>query len=138
MRDGERGDYISFPDGGMIATEPGGSGMNKQTVAEGFRDLVENDRDGRQLAENICHEAGNAIGPGKDRERSHGPMESSFLIAANLWTAYLGFDVTPGDVAACMAMLKYSRIKTGDPTRKDHYVDIAGYAGLQGALANAK
>jgi hypothetical protein len=113
MNDGERGEYVK---------------LNTPDVVNG----------GRHLAANICSEAANAIGPGQEREQTHGKMEESFQVAAGLWSAYLRTTIRPEDVAACMGLLKFSRIATGDATRKDHYVDIAGYAGLQGALANAK
>jgi hypothetical protein len=89
---------------------------------------------GRQIAANICIEAGEAIGPGGDRENTHGPMEKSFEIAAHLISPIVGVEVTPGQVAGIMVQLKISRIITGDEKHIDHYKDIAGYAGLWGAL----
>lgn len=142
--------YISFPDGGMIASnvgqdKPGGLSMKEEYAKDVIREEYAKDTgrvvmefdDGRVQAANICTEAAEAIGPGKDREQSHGKMGDSFRVAAELWSAYLQHPISPEDVAACMAMLKYSRVRTGDPKRRDHYIDIAGYAGLQGALANA-
>lgn len=90
---------------------------------------------GRQLAADICREASEAIGPGKAREKTHGRMETSFQTAANMISDYLHHPVTAPQVAGIMIMLKMSRIATGDAAHKDHYTDIAGYAGLMGALA---
>lgn len=95
-------------------------------------------REGRELAAMICSSASKAIAPNAEREATHGPMEASFGKCAELWSAYLGYDISPSDVAALLAMLKFSRIKTGNSGHLDHYIDIAGYAGLMGALNGAR
>lgn len=62
----------------------------------------------------------------KDRADTYGDMESNFDDIAALWTAYLGFNVEPRDVANMMVLLKVARNKT--PGHRDNWVDIAGYA----------
>lgn len=56
-----------------------------------------------------------------------GAPENSFKRIAELWTAYLGYDVAPHDVAALMALLKLARIKRA-PDDRDSWLDLAGYA----------
>lgn len=90
--------------------------------------------DPRSYAEQVCNKAARAIAPSEERERTHGSIEYSFNVAANLMTSMLGVPITPAQVAGIMICLKLSRIATGDPSHEDHYVDIAGYAGLMAAL----
>lgn len=60
------------------------------------------------------------------REEDYGSPEDNFAVIAALWTAYIGTDVTPKDVAMMMALLKIARAKAG--SKPDTYVDLAGYA----------
>ena len=69
------------------------------------------------------------------RGSTHGPIERGFETAAALWSAYLGFAVSPSQVAQCMVLLKIARSKHGAPNHRDHYVDGAGYSALAGELA---
>lgn len=62
-----------------------------------------------------------------ERQDQYGTPENNFAIIANLWSTYIGCDITAGDVAMMMALLKIARIKTGVGT-DDSYVDLAGYA----------
>lgn len=62
-----------------------------------------------------------------ERQDQYGTPENNFAKIASLWTAYLGFDVDPVDVAMMMALLKIARVKTGTAT-DDSFVDLAGYA----------
>lgn len=63
-----------------------------------------------------------------------GAPEDSFKVIAAMWSAYLGHEVTPHDVAACMALLKVARIKTS-PGDRDSWLDLAGYAACGSACA---
>lgn len=67
------------------------------------------------------------------REQDYGSPEDNFTIIAQLWTAYLGYVVTPTDVAMMMILLKAARIKNGGGTG-DSFVDIAGYAACGGEI----
>lgn len=62
-----------------------------------------------------------------DRNNAYGPPSQDFARTAQMWSAYLGVPVEARDVAAMMAMLKLSRIRWS-PERRDHWVDLAGYA----------
>ena len=68
------------------------------------------------------------------RQQTHGEKERSFADAAALWSAYKGVDFSPRDVAEMMILLKIARAKSGTPI-PDHFIDMAGYAGLAGEMA---
>lgn len=61
------------------------------------------------------------------REQDYGSPERNFSIIAELWSSYLGVEVTPLDVSMMMCLLKISRIKSGGGTG-DSFADLAGYA----------
>lgn len=61
------------------------------------------------------------------REQEYGKPEDNFGFIANLWTAYLGNEVTSLDVTNMMVLFKIARTKTGRGN-DDSFVDIAGYA----------
>lgn len=76
------------------------------------------------------------------RQQTHGQKERSFETIAAFWNTYLrrrgitNARLLEGvDVAAMMMLLKLSRAIEGDVTEPDHFVDLAGYAGLAGELA---
>jgi len=62
-------------------------------------------------------------------KQGYGEGGNGLPVVAQMWSAYLGRDIRPADVAAMMIMLKISRIQNS-PEREDHWVDICGYAGL--------
>lgn len=70
-----------------------------------------------------------------DREKTHGPKLQNHMNIAALWSAYLGREVTPHDVAMLMILLKVARTKAGS-FNEDDYIDIAGYAGVAGEIAS--
>lgn len=61
-----------------------------------------------------------------DRNAQYGDPKQDFARTAQMWSAYLGIEVAPHDVAAMMGLLKISRIRWS-PNKKDHWVDGAGY-----------
>lgn len=63
-----------------------------------------------------------------ERNNQYGEPTQDFTRTARMWSAYLGIDVKPHDVAALMALLKLSRI-AWQPEKRDSWVDLAGYAG---------
>lgn len=63
-----------------------------------------------------------------ERNNQYGEPTQDFTRTARMWSAYLGIDVKPHDVAALMALLKLSRI-AWQPDKRDSWVDLAGYAG---------
>ena len=68
-----------------------------------------------------------------DRDKQYGRPENNFALIADLWSAYLGQEVTNIDVAMMMTMLKIARIKTGYYV-EDSYIDGCGYMALAGEL----
>lgn len=62
-----------------------------------------------------------------DRNAQYGDPRQDFQRTAAMWSAYLGVQVEPHDVAAMMALLKVSRIRWS-PQKLDSWVDLAGYA----------
>lgn len=69
-----------------------------------------------------------------DRTQTYGPPEDSFGRIAELWSVYLGTQVTAGNVAAMMILLKVAR--GGD--HLDNWVDIAGYAACGAEICTRK
>lgn len=70
-----------------------------------------------------------------DRENEYGSPEDNFETIAEMWTAYMHWEVefTQVDVAMMMALLKVARVATGTAT-DDSFVDIAGYAACAAEL----
>ena len=69
-----------------------------------------------------------------DRNNQYGDPNGDFESIARMWNAYLArmtnnapIMLEPWDVAAMMALLKISRI-AWSADKKDHWVDLAGYA----------
>lgn len=82
------------------------------------------------------------------REQDYGTPENNFATIGRLWWTYIQAAhpqlatsrealITPGDVAAMMALLKIARIATGTGTA-DSFVDLAGYAACAGELVTEK
>lgn len=69
-----------------------------------------------------------------DRHEKHGEASENLGNIGALWSFYLGTPISAKQVAMMMVLLKVARTKTGAPT-SDNYVDMAGYAGLAGALS---
>lgn len=85
----------------------------------------------RPDADSILRAAQHAV---EDRGKTHGDMHKVFQHTARLWSADLGVEVTPEQVAWCMVLLKRARAANGT-FNGDDYVDSAGYSGVAGALA---
>jgi len=73
---------------------------------------------------NILEEANDTVG---QRAEEYGPPTENFRCIADMWSGYLGIEVTPYDYAMLMQLAKIGRTKTGGPDRDTH-VDIPGYA----------
>jgi hypothetical protein len=62
-----------------------------------------------------------------DRNTSYDEPFVNFQIIARLWSEYLGANISVHDVAVLNILQKVSRIMAS-PDKRDHWVDIAGYA----------
>ena len=67
-----------------------------------------------------------------DREQHYGTPQENFARIAQGWSVLLEADVTPEQVALCMAWLKMARLVHGP--HEDSYVDAAAYMALAGEL----
>lgn len=71
----------------------------------------------------------------QNREQEYGAMENNFAMIADMWSVYLGVEITPVDVAMMMNLLKTARIKTGT-FKEDSFVDACGYIACAAELAS--
>lgn len=86
--------------------------------------------------ESVCEEAQRLVRG--DRQEHYGDPTDNFRRIAELWTAYLGRDLSKPidvqDVCAMMILLKQARMRTGGCYHRDSAVDTCGYALLQEIL----
>ena len=69
----------------------------------------------------------------KDRQKIYGDPKTNHCRIADLWTIYLGNEVTPQQVAICMALVKIARLMETETA--DSFVDLAAYAAIAGEIA---
>lgn len=74
--------------------------------------------------EDVLHEAYRITTT--DRNNTYGPPEQDFERTAKIWSALLGIEIKPKQVAMCMIALKLSRLCWSDT--KDSLIDAAGYS----------
>jgi len=70
------------------------------------------------------------------RNADYGHPLEDFTRIATMWSALLGVDIEPEQVAYCMCCVKLSR-QTNKPKR-DNLVDLAGYARTAEMVLDAK
>lgn len=68
-----------------------------------------------------------------ERQGTYGTAEDSFAVISQLWTAYLGKDLSSADVANMMILMKVARNASG-VYKDDNWIDICGYAALGGEI----
>jgi hypothetical protein len=68
------------------------------------------------------------------RAKDYGDAAENFQRIADLWRPVLGADVTPEQVALCLAQLKIARL-ISSPAHEDSWVDACGYLALGGEIA---
>ena len=68
-----------------------------------------------------------------DRNNQYGEPEDSFKTIADLWTGYLGTEISAKDVAAMMVLFKMARVRTG-AGKSDNWIDAAGYCACGGEI----
>lgn len=61
------------------------------------------------------------------RNQDYGPPQEDFEKQARMWSVILGIEVKPHQIAMCMMASKLCRA-TVSPEKRDHWVDLAGYA----------
>ena len=84
------------------------------------------------LREDVLDEAKQIITV--DRNATHGAAENTFEKISELWSPYLGWPVSPTQVAVMMALLKIAR-QSGNSRHQDNYIDGVGYLALAAELA---
>lgn len=74
-----------------------------------------------------------------ERQEDYGtPYENHRRIAV-LWSSYLGVEVSPMQVAICMALVKIARLQQNfEYSKDDTFIDLAAYASIAGELAEIK
>lgn len=71
-----------------------------------------------------------------DRMEDYGaPYENHRRISV-LWSSYLGVEISPMQVAICMALVKIARLQENHEASKDDtFIDLAAYASIAAELA---
>jgi hypothetical protein len=69
----------------------------------------------------------------KDRQQTYGDPKTNHSRIADLWTTYLAHEITPQQVAICMALVKVARLMETETL--DSFVDLAAYASIAGEIA---
>jgi hypothetical protein len=74
-----------------------------------------------------------------DRQDDYGaPYENHRRIAV-LWSSYLETEITPMQVAICMALVKIARLQENlEYSKDDTFVDLVAYASIAAELAEVK
>ena len=70
------------------------------------------------------------------RQFDYGNKYENHKNISDLWSAYLGKEVLPHDVAICMLLVKVARLK--HRKTEDCYLDMAGYAAIAGEINDRK
>ena len=66
------------------------------------------------------------------RAKDYGDKYINHVNISELWSSYLGYKISPHDVAICMALVKIARLK--HKRTEDCYIDMAGYAAIAGEI----
>ena len=67
------------------------------------------------------------------RQIDYGDKTENHTNIARLWTAYMGYIISPHDVAILMCLLKIARTKLG-AISKDTYMDMSAYSAIAGEI----
>ena len=82
------------------------------------------------ISKEILKEASKLIGG--DRNDDYGDKLTNHQNIAALWSVFLRKNITPHDVAMCMALVKVARLMHAH--KKDSYLDMAAYAAIAGEI----
>ena len=66
-----------------------------------------------------------------DRAKDYGDAFENHKRIAQLWSVVFGIKVTAQQVVLCLILLKVARL-IYSPSKKDSWIDIAGYSGIGG------
>ena len=66
-----------------------------------------------------------------DRAKDYGDAFENHKRIAELWSVVFGIKVTTQQVVLCLILLKVARL-VYSPSKKDSWIDIAGYSGIGG------
>lgn len=69
-----------------------------------------------------------------DRDKNYGTPYTNHKRIADIWSVILGIEVTPAQVALCMAGVKIARL-VETPDHLDSFVDGCAYLAIAGELA---
>ena len=69
-----------------------------------------------------------------DRDKNYGTPYINHKRIADIWEVILGFEITPSQVALCMAGVKIARL-VESPDHLDSFIDLAAYAAISGELS---
>ena len=72
----------------------------------------------------------------RDRQKTYGDPTVNHSRIAELWTTYLEQQITPQQVAICMALVKIARLM--ETETEDSFIDLAAYAAIAGEIATSK
>lgn len=70
-----------------------------------------------------------------DRNKNYGKPIVNHTRIADLWSVYLSKEVTPSQVAICMALVKIARLMETDD-HLDSFCDAAAYLAIAGEIAS--
>ena len=84
----------------------------------------------KMTCKEILSEAKKLIGG--NRHKDYGDKLTNHQNIAALWSIFLRKEVTPHDVAVCMALVKVARLM--HQHKKDNYIDLAAYASIAGEI----
>lgn len=76
------------------------------------------------MTETVLEEAARIVNG--DRREAYGDVRESFMRICDLWSGYLGYQLTVSDIAHMMILMKVSR--NAKNFKRDNLVDICGYA----------
>jgi len=69
-----------------------------------------------------------------DRQKNYGKPLVNHQRIATIWSVILGAEITPSQVALCMAGVKIARL-VETPNHEDSFIDAAAYIAIAGEIA---
>ena len=69
-----------------------------------------------------------------DRQKNYGKPLINHQRIATIWSVILGTEITPSQVALCMAGVKIARL-VETPNHEDSFIDAAAYIAIAGEIA---